>query len=90
MRWTFLRTKKTSRTSGRVGRRDTGCAHSELSFITAGVGSLIRPLHSANNQWKLKEEIPEGLPLEKTSFYRALQLSRGTVSVLDPKVGSVC
>ena len=39
---------------------------------------------SANNQWRLDEEITQDL--EQTSFYRAIKLSRGTVSVLDPKV----
>ena len=38
----------------------------------------------ANNQWRLDEEITQDL--EQTSFYRAIKLSRGTVSVLDPKV----
>jgi len=41
---------------------------------------------SANNQWKLDKEIPAGQPLEDTSFFRALKLSRGTVSVIDPEV----
>ena len=39
----------------------------------------------ANNQWRLHEEIAQER-LEETSFYRAIKLSRGTVSVLDPKV----
>ena len=48
---------------------------------------LSRPdcvLISANNQWKLHEEIAQER-LEDTSFYRAMMLSRGTVSVLDPE-----
>ena len=40
--------------------------------------------NSANNQWKLHEEIAQER-LEETSFYRAMMLSRGTVSVLDPE-----
>ena len=38
----------------------------------------------ANNQWRLDEEITQDL--EQTSFYRAIKLSKGTLSVLDPKV----
>ena len=40
---------------------------------------------SANNQWKLDEEIAHQ-QLEETSFFRAMKLSRGTVSVIDPEV----
>merc|ERR1740117_1351564 len=38
----------------------------------------------ANNQHKLKEEIGDGdRPLSETSFFRAMKLARGTVSVVD-------
>merc|ERR1740117_933935 len=38
----------------------------------------------ANNQHKLKEEIGDGdQPLSETSFFRAMKLARGTVSVVD-------
>ena len=39
---------------------------------------------SANNQWRLDKEITQDL--EQTSFYRAIKISRGTLSVLDPEV----
>ena len=36
---------------------------------------------AANNQWKLGEELVD--ELSQTSFRRALQLAKGTVSILD-------
>ena len=38
----------------------------------------------ANNQHKLDQEIGDGdQPLSETSFFRAMKLARGTVSVVD-------
>ena len=36
---------------------------------------------AANNQWKLGEELVD--ELSQTSFRRALQLAKGTISILD-------
>ena len=71
-------------TSARIDQRDIGSVLSAFeACVPLRADCAVRA--SANNQWRLDEEIAQER-LEETSFYRAIKLSRGTVSVLDPKV----
>ena len=70
--------------SARTGQLDIGSVLSAFEACAPlRADCIVCP--SANNQWRLHEEIAQER-LEETSFYRAIKLSKGTVSVLDPKV----
>ena len=61
--------------------------HAALSqWLAVTVRSHRLNVVAANNQHKLKEEIPEGQPLAETSFFRAMLQAKGTVSIVDDKV----
>ena len=70
-------------TLARIGHRDIGFVLSAFEAC-APLRADCAVWASANNQWRLHEEITQ--ELEQTSFYRAIKLSRGTLSVLDPEV----
>ena len=70
-------------TSARTAPQDIGFVPSEIEACAPlRADCALSP--SANNQWKLDEEITQDL--DQSSFCRAIKLSRGTLSVLDPKV----
>ena len=62
------------RSGGRAGMCGAGAAPPKAHAMTPCA-------RAANNQWKLGEELVE--ELSQTSFRRALQLAKGTVSILD-------